>query len=105
MYYFGRFSVYFLLTNFLVIPLAIVILYLTAAMLLSSWWPAVQGFIAQPLIWIVDMQNTALRGIAALPGSHIENIDLSRLQVVLLYSLFMLLLLWVMKKKKRAVAP
>lgn len=92
MYYFGRFSVYFLLTNFLVIPLAILILYLTAAMLIFSWWPSVQSLIAKPLIWTVDFQNTALRTIASLPASHIEHISLSRLHVFLLYSAFFLLL-------------
>ena len=104
MYYFGRFSVYFLLTNFLVIPLAICILYLTAAMLLLSWWPAVQSFIAKPLIWLVDFQNTALRWIASLPASHIENISLSRLHVLLIYTaLFILLLLLSQHKNKSSL--
>ena len=102
MYYFGRFSTYFLLTNFLVIPLAICILYLTAAMLLLSWWPAVQSFIAKPLIWLVDFQNTALRWIADLPASHIENISLSRIHVFIIYAaLLSLLLLFSRRKSKR----
>ncbi|MBR5653678.1 MAG: ComEC/Rec2 family competence protein [Prevotella sp.] len=102
MYYFGRFSVYFLLTNFLVIPLAICILYLTAAMLLLSWWPAAQSLVAQPLIWVVDFQNTALRWIASLPASHIENITLSRLHVILIYAaLFILLFLFSRYRNKR----
>ena len=102
MYYFGRISVYFLLTNFLVIPLAICILYLTAAMLLLSWWPAAQSLVAQPLIWVVDFQNTALRWIASLPASHIENISLSRLHVILIYAaLFILLFLFSRYRNKR----
>ena len=102
MYYFGRFSVYFLFTNFLVIPLAICILYLTAAMLLLSWWPAAQSLVAQPLIWVVDFQNTALRWIASLPASHIENITLSRLHVILIYAaLFILLFLFSHYRYKR----
>ena len=102
MYYFGRFSVYFLLTNFLVIPLASCILYLTAAMLLLSWWPAAQSLVAQPLIWVVDFQNTALRWIASLPASHIENITLSRLHVILIYAaLFILLFLFSRYRNKR----
>ena len=105
MYYFGRFSVYFLLTNFLVIPLAICILYLTAAMLLLSWWPAAQSLVAQPLIWVVDFQNTALRWIASLPASHVEKISLSRLHVVLIYTvLFFLLFLLSRQKSKSSLA-
>ena len=100
MYYFGRFSTYFLLTNFLVIPLAICILYLTAAMLLLSWWPAVQSFIAKPLIWLVDFQNTALRWIADLPASHIENISLSRIHVFIIYAALLSLLLLLSRRKR-----
>ncbi len=100
MYYFGRFSTYFLLTNFLVIPLAICILYLTAAMLLLSWWPAVQSFIAKPLIWLVDFQNTALRWIADLPASHIENISLSRIHVFIIYAALLSLLLLFSRRKR-----
>ena len=103
MYYFGRFSVYFLLTNFIVIPMAILILYLTAAMLLCSWWPAVQSFIAGPLIWVVDVQNSALRGIAALPGSHIEDIELSRWQVVVIYLLISGAMAMMIKGRKMAI--
>ncbi len=101
MYYFGRFSTYFLLTNFLVIPLAICILYLTAAMLLLSWWPAVQSFIAKPLIWLVDFQNTALRWIADLPASHIENISLSRIHVFIIYAALLSLLLLLSRRKSK----
>ena len=84
-YYFGRFSVYFLLTNFIVIPLATVILYLTAAMLAASLVPAVMQWVAKLLALMVGWQTSMVRWVAALPGSSIEGITMTRLQLLLVY--------------------
>jgi competence protein ComEC len=77
-YYFGRFSVYFLLSNFLVIPTATLILY---GALLSLLFPPVSIV----LIYIVKAMNGGLRIIASLPGASIEGLHPTPLQVALIY--------------------
>ncbi len=84
-YYFGRFSCYFLLTNFVVIPLATVILYLTALMLVASLWPAVMPWMAKALAAIVGLQTTLVKWVSHLPGASIEGISMNRLQLLLVY--------------------
>ncbi len=84
-YYFGRFSTYFLLTNFFVIPLATVILYLTALMFVSALVPPLLPWIAKVLAVVVGWQNGLAKGVASLPGSSIEGISLSRLQLLMVY--------------------
>lgn len=84
-YYFGRVPCYGLLTNFVVIPLAYVILLLVLVFLAMSWWPLVCGWLAKGLAFAVSLQNKVLWSIASLPGSSIDGISISRLQVVLLY--------------------
>ena len=84
-YYFGRFSVYFLLTNFIVIPLATAILYLTAAMLISSLIPGLLPFMARCLALVVGCQNMFARWVASLPGSSIEGISINRWQLLMVY--------------------
>ena len=84
-YYFGRFSVYFLLTNFIVIPLATVILYLTAAMLAASLVPVVMQWVARLLAVVVGWQTNMVRWVAALPGSSIEGLTMTRIQLLLVY--------------------
>lgn len=86
-YYFGRFSVYFLLTNFFVIPLATAVLYLTAAMLVASLVPALLPWVAKLLALVVGWQTALVRWVASLPGSSIENITMSRIQLLLVYVL------------------
>ena len=82
-YYFGRFSTYFLLTNFLVIPTATLILY---GALLSLLFPPASIV----LIQTVKAMNGGLRIIASLPGASIEGLSPTPLQVALIY-LFVLL--------------
>ena len=84
-FYFGRFSVYFLLTNFFVIPLATAILYLTAAMLISSLIPGLLPFMARCLALVVGCQNMFARWVASLPGSSIEGININRWQLLMVY--------------------
>ena len=77
-YYFGRFSSYFLLTNFIVIPAATLILYLSLAVLLIP-------SLAYLLIYIVDALNQLLLWITMLPGASIEGLHPTLLQVWMTY--------------------
>lgn len=77
-YYFGRFSTYFLLTNFIVIPAATLILWLSPVVLL---FPS----LAYILLYIVKCLNTVLEQIAAWPGASIEALHPSVLQTVMIY--------------------
>ena len=84
-YYFGRFSVYFLLTNFAVIPLATLLLYLSVALVSCMALPTVASWIAKAVAVVASWLNAAVQWISSLPGSHIEDISLTRLQVLLIY--------------------
>ena len=77
-YYFGRFSCYFLLANFVVVPAAALILYLSLSVLLIP-------SLAYLLIYIVDTLNQLLVSIAALPGASIEGLHPTPLQVWMVY--------------------
>ena len=77
-YYFGRFSCYFLLTNFIVIPAATLILWLSPVVLV---FPS----LAYLLLYIVKCLNTVLGQIAAWPGASIEALHPSVLQTAMIY--------------------
>jgi competence protein ComEC len=80
-YYFGRFSTYFLLTNFIVIPVATVILY---GALLVVAFPSFSSII----LWIVGMLNKALGWISQMPCASIDGLHPSVFQICLLYIAF-----------------
>ena len=77
-YYFGRVSTYFLLTNFVVLPAAYLILGFSLIVLL---FPS----LAYILLYIVDSLNAVLLRISAIPGSSIDGFHPNELQVVLTY--------------------
>ena len=77
-YYFGRFPTYFLLTNFIVVPAATLILYLSLAVLLVP-------SLAYLLLYMVSALNAVLTRIAAIPGASIEGLHPTPLQVVMAY--------------------
>lgn len=77
-YYFGRLSTYFLLTNFIVLPAAYIILGFSLIVLL---FPS----LAYILLYIVDTLNAVLFRITSIPGSSIDGFHPNVLQVVLAY--------------------
>ena len=77
-YYFGRFSCYFLLTNFIVIPAAMLILYLSlVALLMPSF--------AYILFEIVAVLNGLLAKMASIPGASIDNLHPTKIQTTMIY--------------------
>jgi competence protein ComEC len=77
-YYFGRFSTYFLLTNFIVLPAASLILYLTPVVMLVP-------SLAYLLLYIAGWLNRILAWVASLPGASIDHLHPSVIQVTMAY--------------------
>lgn len=84
-YYFGRFSVWFLLANYVAIPLTTILLYSMLCMLLFSWWPMVQSLVAFIPSTLASWLNSWTSWIAGLPLSSIDQLHPSKLQVALIY--------------------
>lgn len=89
-YYFGRFSCYFLLANFIAVPLAAFLLYGGVAMLLLQSFPLLQRLAAFALDSTLTLLSDALRLIASLPMASIEGISITSVGVFLSYTLILL---------------
>jgi competence protein ComEC len=84
-HYFNLFPVYFLLTNLIVVPLAGVIIYLAAGLLLAGAAGLTIEWMAFPLKWSLRLMQSSVEIIQSWPGAVIESIIISPLQVVLIY--------------------
>lgn len=87
LYYFGRFSCYFLLTNFVVIPCATLLLYGAFAMWAFTPFMSVQALLAKGLSVVATWMNGGVSWIASLPGSSIEDAYITDVQAVAIYVL------------------
>lgn len=85
--YFGRFSCYFLLANFAVIPLSAVILYGVVFIMLFAWLPWLQGILSVIVVKAVELMNAGVSFVASLPGASIDGINTNPVQVSMLYIL------------------
>ena len=94
-FYFGRISCYSLITSFIAIPAATLILYLCVLLFILSPLTNI-SFLASPteglmqlvinvLTSITQFINTAFRLTSMLPGASIEHVHLSLLQLAILY--------------------
>lgn len=93
-YYFGRFSTWFLLTNFIAIPAATLILYLALVALLLP----LTGTL---LLWVVGWLNRALTFIAvSLPCASIEGLHPSAVQTAMVYVVLVCVYLIVVRYDK-----
>lgn len=105
LYYFHQFPSYFLLANWVVVPAALLILCLGLGVLMTSFWPGLSVLVAWVLEHLVRGVNTFVIGIQALPYSVIDNLALSTVAVLLLYSLLILwLLFWHTRRLRYGVA-
>ena len=105
-YYFGRISCYSALTSFVAIPMATLVLYLSAllfGLFMLSYLPCLATIslftlhlVARLLVSITQLGNTIFRLVTYLPGASIDGISLSLPQVFILYLiLFCGYLFWV----------
>lgn len=85
MFYFSQFSVHFLLTNLLVIPLITIILYAAIFMLLLTPFPWLQIWAAVGVRKLLEGLNLFVRWVEQLPCSSVDGIWLYQLEVCGIY--------------------
>ncbi len=83
--YFHQFPNYFMLSNLIVIPLAISILYLGIITLSFSFIPIIGDYLALGLKYLIRFLNYSVNSIDSLPYSLTENIRFSVLDTWLIY--------------------
>ena len=97
-YYFGRFSTCFLLTNFIVVPAAVVIILLSLVVIMIP-------SLAYLLLYVVTLQNAILTRIASIPGACIDGLYPTILQVSMVYVIILSVYLLVARYHQKRWNP
>ena len=92
-YYFERVACYGLLVNFLVIPLATVIIYLAVAVFVSFFLRIhfVSVFLSQALDGVTSLLNRSLTAVSSWPGACIDHVHIRLPLLLLVYFLLAVL--------------
>ena len=98
-FYFHQFPNYFLLSNFIVIPLATLIIWLAVVFFMSLSFDFLAQFIADILQYIIAFQNALIREIEVLPYALTKDIYIDRYQLVLLVLILLSLMLLLVRPK------
>jgi competence protein ComEC len=97
--YFHQFPVYFLISNYLAIPISFLILYLGLALLAVGWLPEIAtglGYLLDKMIWLM---NTIVYGIEKLPWALVDGVYISTGQMLLIYAAIIFILVFFHFKK------
>jgi len=99
-YHFHQFPNYFLLTNFLAVPLSSLILLGEILLCVVSFIPVIATFIGKILSLFIWIMNTYIEQIEMLPFSLWDGLQISILQAILLLIVAAGLGFWLMEKSK-----
>lgn len=102
-YYFNQFPSYFLFSGYVVILMAGILIYLSAALLILSPFEWIASFLGFSLQKSLELLNQIIVWIQKLPGAVIQNCSFSSYEVLLLYLLIFTLIFVVVLKRKYAV--
>ena len=89
-YYFHQFSNYFLLTNYVMIPISTIAIWTCFIFFAVSWIPYVSTAVAYCLSWLAKAMNYACLTIEGLPLSTTQDIYIDVPQMILLFAIIIL---------------
>ena len=99
-YHFHQFPLYFLLTNFVAVPLASIILLGEILLCIISFIPLVALVVGKILSWLIMIMNSYIERVEALPGSLWDGLQINIAQTILLIILAAGIGFWLMEKIK-----
>lgn len=99
-YHFHQFPDYFLLTNFIAVPLSSVILLGEILLCVLSFIPFIALLIGKLLSWLIMLMNSYVEKIEALPFSLWDGLQINIFQTILLFLFIAGISFWLMEKRK-----
>jgi competence protein ComEC len=99
LYYFHKFPVYFWLSNLVAIPLVTIIIYNALLFFVLAPVPIIGNILAISLEKIVELLIRVVKTIENLPASVIENIALSKIEMILVFGIIISLVSLIINRK------
>ena len=101
LYYFHQFPLFFWITNLYVVPLVAFIIYMSVPFILFSFLVPVNVILSHVLEFLVKALLWPLDRLGDFPGAMVDGIFVNKIQVILLFSIFVLAGLFILHRKAR----
>ena len=101
LYYFHQFPILFIVTNLIAIPLSGLILFGEIFLCLIAWLSPIASYTGHTLQWLIEGLNDLIEMFSRATWSVINNIQISVLQVWLLYGCIGAFAGWSLLRRKR----
>lgn len=102
-YHFHQFPNYFLLTNFIAVPLSSIIVLGEIGLCAVSFFPSVALLAGKLLSWLIKLMNSYVEKIEALPYSLMDKLQISLQQTIFLLVFIAGIGFWLMEKRKQGL--
>ena len=99
LYLFGKFPNYFIIANWIVIPLSTIAIYLSIAQIVFQQWMVVLNIISFCNEKIICFMNDFLNLLTHLKGAVTNNIGVSALECFLFYWMLFVIVDWISTKR------
>ncbi|MDR2836869.1 MAG: competence protein ComEC family protein [Bacteroidales bacterium] len=99
-YYFHQFSNYFLLTNYILIPVSTIAIWLCVIVYTFSWWNWATLLLGKILSFVIKVMNYSTNFIDNMPFSVTENIYINLSQTIILYLIIITIFMFFFITKK-----
>jgi competence protein ComEC len=102
-YHFHQFPVYFLLTNFIAVPLSSIIVLGEILVCTISFLPSIALFTGKILTWLIWLMNSYIEKIEQLPFALWDGLQINITQAIFFFGLIAGLGCWLMEKMKKGL--
>lgn len=99
LHYFHQFPIYFLLSNFIVIPLSTLIMYLGISVFSFAKIPLIIKYFALAFNWCIWLLNFFVKKIEKFPHSTLQGISISVFETWVIYGVIILFIYYFIKRK------
>ena len=98
-FYFGQFPFYFMFSNLVIIPLIFLLVCLSLALLITSFWSYLAGIIAFIFKYTSYVVLYSVEHVSKLPGAFAQGLHIGFWQVVALYIILGFTIAWMHNKR------
>ena len=99
LWYFNQFPNYFLLSNLVIIPISIGVMYVGIMTLMLAWIPIISTFLGWVLSTLIWLMNYITFYFQKLPYANIEGVYVNNFEVLILYGMIICFAFFIHSKK------